>query len=159
MHDLLTDVTNYESMLSRLAGDGVIAELINVANRNERMSVLSDEITRLSIRALATTIGIPEDENERYDLLMSDIADALNDSYRMREEERLAYVEEHIEDALDEYGVEVDDQVSKDLAASLIADLGKTKSLEGSDTREFFMVYAVANGNAAFIAFNDKEFG
>lgn len=148
VHDLLRDVTNYENMLTRLAGDGVITELINVANRNERMSVLSDEITQLSIRALASTIGIPEDEDERYNRLMSDIANILNDSYRMSYEDRLLYVEENVDDVLDEYGVEVEGQVATDIAVSLIGDLGKERSLEGSDVKEFFMIYAIANGNA-----------
>ena len=147
-HDMLSDSENYDGMLDKLAGDGVIAELITVSNHNERMSVLSDEITKLSIRALASAIGIPQTHDERYENLMSDIATMLNDSYYMSDADRLAYVEERVNDALDEYGVEVEGQASRDIAASIVADLGDTRNLEGSDVREFFVIYAIANGNA-----------
>ncbi len=147
-HDMFANSGDYAQMLDKFSHDGVIAELITVANRNERMSVLSDEITQLSIRALASTIGIPNDANERYDLLMSDIANTLNDSYYMSEEERLEYVEVQVEDALDRYGVEIGGHASEDIAASIVGDLGGNSSLEGSDVKEFFMIYAIANGNA-----------
>ena len=146
-HDMLSDSENYENMLTKLSGEGVIAELISVANSNARMSVLSDEITQLSVRALASTIGIPETHDERYNLLMNSIAEILNDSYQMSEERRLEYVEKHVADAFDEYGVEVSGRASEDIAASIIGDLGDIRSLEGSDVREFFMIYAIANGN------------
>ena len=163
-HDMLSDSENYDGMLEKLAGEGVIAELITVANHNERMSVLSDEITQLSIRALASAIGVPQTHDERYELLMSDIAEILNDSYGMSDSRRLDYVEEHVADALDEYGVEVGGQASHNIAESIIADLGDIPALDGSDVREFFVIYAVANGNAdssaslaGYEALSDKE--
>jgi len=147
-HDLLSDPENYEGMLEKFSGEGVIAELISVANSNPRTSFLADEIRQLSIRALATTIGIPQTPDERYNLLMDSIADTLNESYFMSYLERLDYVEENVADALDEYGVEVDGQASVDIAESILADLGEVTALEGSDIREFFVIYAIANGNA-----------
>ena len=151
-YDLLSDSENYDNMLEKFAGDGVIAELISVANSNARMSVLADEITQLSIRALASTIGIPETPDDRYNQLMDSIADTLNESYFMSYLERVEFVEDEVADALDEYGVEVDGQAAKDIAVSILADLGDVTSLEGSDIREFFVIYAIANGNAGSTA-------
>ncbi len=147
-HDMLANSDDYAGMLETLSKDGVIAELITVANHNERMSVLSDQITRLSIRALASTIGIPNNADERYDLLMSEIADALNSSASMSDASRSEYVKEKVEDALDKYGVVVDGQAAEHITASIIADLGNNGRLDSSDIKEFFMIYAIASGAA-----------
>ncbi len=147
-HDLFSDMDDSSSLINKLAGEGVITELMSVTNKNERMSVLSDEITTLSVRALASAIGIPASNLERYDYLMSEMAETLNDSRWMSESERLAYVEEKLGDEFDEYGVEVEEYVVSSAAESLIADFGNISGLEGTDVQEFFMVYAAANGNA-----------
>ena len=147
-HDLFSAMDDSSSLINKLAGEGVITELMTVTNKNKRMSVLSDEITTLSVRALASTIGIPSSHLERYDYLMSEMAETLNDSRWMSESERLAYVEEKLGDEFDEYGVEVEEYVVSSAAESIIADLGNISGLESTDVQEFFMVYAAANGNA-----------
>ncbi len=147
-HDMFANSGDFESMLDILGGEGVIAELLDVATQNERMSVISDQITQLSIRALASTIGIPSNADERYNLLMSDIALVLNDSAHMSADERAAYVEKNVAAALDEYGISVGGQASKDITTSIISDLGNTSDLDGKDVSEFFIIYAVASVSA-----------
>ncbi len=143
-HDMLENSGDYERMLEILGKEGVISELMTVANKNERMSVLSDEITHLSIRALASTIGIPADADETYNLLMSEIAKSLNDTKGLSASDREIQVEKDVAKALDKYGVEVDGQASKNITKSIIADLGGHGTLEGDDIKEFFTVYAIA---------------
>ena len=157
-HDMLSDPGQSDNMLKKLAGEGVIAELISVTNHNPRMSAISDEITQLSVRALTSVIGIPASADERYNLLMGEIADVLNDSIYMSDEERFAYVEENVADALDTYGVEVHGHTAEYIAASVVGDLGNTNNLEGSDVQEFFMIYAVANGTPSSSAALEYDF-
>ena len=144
-HDMLAFSEDYEAMLDTLGRDGVIAELISVANKNERMSVLSDTITQLSIRALASTIGIPKDATEKYNLLMDEIATTLNESSGMSRGEKLEYVKEHVADSLDKYGVEAEGDALDNIAASIINDLGSKGEVNGDDVSEFFTVYAIAS--------------
>lgn len=147
-HDMFEHSGDYKELLRILGGEGVIAELIEVANANPRMSFISDEITKLSVRALSSTIGIPEDEGERYNLLMDEIAAALNHSRDLSDEERLKVVEADIAEALLNYGVEAEGQASMDIAGSIIKDLGDLENVSGSDVSEFFMIYAIADRNA-----------
>lgn len=143
-HDLFSNNEDYGDMLEKLSKDGVVEELIVTANENPRMSVMSDQITQLSIRALASTIGIPKDAEERYHMIMDDIAKIVNDSASKSDAERQKYVEEHVKTALDDYGVKADGDAAEHIAASIIEDLGDKGEIEGSDVEEFFLIYAIA---------------
>ena len=147
-HDMFANSGDYKALLKTMGGEGVITELISVSNANPRMSFISDDITKLSVKALASTIGIPEDEDERYDLLMNEIADALNSSKDMAYEERLVAVEADVAEALLDYGVEVEGQASLDIAGSIIEDLGQKDKVSATDVSEFFIMYSVADTNA-----------
>lgn len=144
-HDMLASADDYDVMLETLGKDGVISELISVANKNERMSVLSDTVTQLSIRALASTIGIPKDANEKYDLLMDEIADTLNDSLYMMGDAKLEYVKKQVSESLDKYGVDAEGAALDNIAESIIKDLGSNPDVTGEDVSEFFTIYAIAS--------------
>lgn len=143
-NDMLADSGDYEQMLKKLGENDVIKELLVTANDNERMSVISDEIAKLSIRALASAIGVPEDADERYDDLMNEIASILNESSRLDDEARYERVLTELVTALDDYGVKADGAAAENIAAGIIADLGDIYFVKSSDVEEFFMVYAVA---------------
>ncbi len=147
-HGMLANTDDFNGMLDTLSDSKVISELMDAATANERMSNIADQITQLSIRALASSIGIPSGANERYDLLMGEIADILNESRSMGESERGTYVEDEVAVALDRYGVVVSGQASSYIASSIINDLGSKQDLEGSDISEFFMIYAIASESA-----------
>ena len=154
-HDMFANSGDYKALLKAMGDGGVITELIAVSNANPRMSFISDDITKLSVKALASTIGIPEDEDERYDLLMNEIADALNNSKDLSQEERLAAVEADIAEALLDYGVEVEGQASLNIAGGIIADLGDKDKVSADDVSEFFIMYSVADTNADSVKADD----
>lgn len=148
-HKLFDNVDSFESILEILSekpdgedGETAIEALINVANANPRMTKLSDEIATLSIRALASTLGIPENDDVTYNMLMDDIAAALNES--KFDDDREAAVEEKIVEALDNYGVEVGGDAATYIAQGLIADFGDMNNVSGEAVKEFFMMYAAA---------------
>ncbi len=143
-HDML-NVSENDDMLTTLGKGGVIGELMKEANKNERMSVISDSIAQLSVRALASTIGIPKDASDRYDHLMDKTATILNESSHMSYEDRYLYVDEHLISALDEYGVDVTDESVLSITESILADLGSASDLDGEDVSEFFVIYAVGS--------------
>ena len=144
-------------MITTLGKEGVIGELMKEANKNERMSVISDSIAQLSVRALASTIGIPKDAADRYDHLMDETAKILNDSAYMSYDERYQYVDEHLISSLDEYGVDVTDESVLSITESILSDLGNVDYLEGDDVSEFFIMYAVGSETSTVSSGNGFE--
>ena len=137
----LMDATESSDMLETLGKGGVITELMREANKNPRMSVISDSIAQLSVRAIGSTIGIPQDRAERYNSLMDEVADILNDSAYMSYDDRYTYVDEHLIDALDKYGVDVNDESVLSITEGVLTDLGSAGQLDGADVSEFFIIY------------------
>ncbi len=160
---LLENVNDFEKMLEILSHrpeaddeESAIEALLNVANANPRMMKLSDEVTKLSIRALASTLEIPENSDERYDLLINDIAVVLNESRGFSDRE--VYVEEKIIDAFETYGVEVSDEAAQHIAESMLDDLGNISDVQNDAVEEFFMMYAAANhANGAALSYSGFE--
>lgn len=149
-HDMLSNMDNYEHILSKLGKEGIIKELILVTSENERMVGLSDEITRLSIRALAITLDIPRNADELYDDIMGDIVSVINDS-RYSGEDRRDMVADSICASLEDHGLEIEEDQALVLADSLISDLGSISNIGGDIVEEFFLVYsASAPANDAY---------
>lgn len=142
-HEMLSRLDDTEHMLSTLGEDGVIKDLILVINRNERMSVVSDEITRLSVRALAVTLNIPKDADELYHDITADLALAINDS-RYNGENRRYILAENICDTFVSHGIELENEQALTLADSMLLDLGNVSDLQGDTVEEFFLVYSAA---------------
>ncbi len=140
-HGMLAYADNYELMLTKLSQEGIITKLAAVADANPRMGAFADEISNLSVRALALSICVPGVDDEQYEFLMENIADALNASSDMSNSERQDYVENQMEDMLDDYGVNVGGEASRDIATSLINNLGDDDDLEAEDIDEFLVGY------------------
>ncbi len=162
-YKLLENVDDFEKILEVLSevpegedSESAIEALINVANANPRMTGLADEITQLSIRALASTLGIPMDHDERYKMLMDDIASVLNASRGMSDREE--YVRENVVDALDSYGVNVDGDAAEDITDSILEDLGSFSNVSGDAVKEFFMMYAVGAGSMSETRYGSSGF-
>ena len=144
-NDLLNSANESEDMLTKLGESGAISELLVAVNSNPRMAPLADEIASLSIKALATAIGIPADADEAYDELMGSIADTLTSSYGMSEEEREILVEREVSTALDRYGIEVSGEAASNVVSSILKDLGDKQSVNASEVSEFFLIYTIAS--------------
>lgn len=140
---------DFDQLLTQLNKSGAITAVLDVIGRNERMAGISDEITNFSIRVLASAVGIPDDDNERYDLLMTDIANALNSTSNKSGTSRVSAMKPKLETAFDRYGVEVSGDTLDKVCEGLIADLGSKIPVYGSDVKEFFAIYAVAEAQHA----------
>ena len=141
--DIINNTNNYKLMLEKF-GDGVIARLLIAVNSNERMQPVADEITMLSIRALAAELGVPADSVERYDLLMNEIAYVLNSTKAYGEADRLESVIDGLGDVFANYGINLEDVALEHVAEGLIADLGGKEVVSAGDVTEFFAIYDLA---------------
>lgn len=139
--------TDYQTMLNKL-GDGVVADLLVAANKNYRMTTVADEITKLSVKALASTLGVPANHDERYNTLMDDVADILNDTYGMNTEERFVAVKDELDKDFDHYGVQIEGLALDHAVEGIINDLGSAPEVNGDDVKEFFIVYNLGASSA-----------
>ncbi len=139
----ILNTSNYKYMLEQL-GDGVITELLVVVTENERMRSVADEITVLSIRVLAKELGVPADSEERYELVMNEVAYVLNESRGMAEDERRAKVIADLGLVFDNYGIKIEGEALENVADGLVADLGAKEEVNATDVQEFFIVYGMA---------------
>ncbi len=146
-HELLKMSSDYSEMLDKFSQDGVISDLLHAVTANERMLPLADCITDLSIRALATQIGIPENADEVYGMLMEELATVLNDS-KYVSGDRSAAIENDLSAALGNYGIPIDGEAVSHIADSIVNDLGNMSYVSAEDVSEFFTVYAIAKAEA-----------
>ena len=138
----LANDTDFQTMLTKL-GDGVISDLLVATSTNARMVPVADEITKLSVKALASTLGVPANADERYNSLMNDVAGALNDTYGMEAGERFVTVKDEIGDDFDHYGVNIEGLALDHATEGIINDLGAVPDVSGDDVKEFFVVYSL----------------
>ncbi|MBE6584492.1 MAG: hypothetical protein E7649_05895 [Ruminococcaceae bacterium] len=142
-NEMLSNLDNYDHLLTKLGKEGVIGELIVVVSENQRMDVVSDEITRLSVRALAITLEVPHDSQELYDDVMNDIVIAMEDS-RNSGRDRETVIAESIALSFQNHGMLISNEEAMTVAESLVSDLGNLSDLEADDVEEFFLVYSAA---------------
>ncbi len=162
-YDIISNADNMDKMVEILSakpeneGDKTAIEaLICVVNENPRMSKLPDEITRLSIRALSSNLGIPENGDDRYNMLMDDFAIILNESKDAYD--KVLFVEERSVSALNAFGVEISDDSAMNIAEAMVADLGDIDNVTSDAVKEFFMMYAVASDAAEAAGNESSEF-
>ncbi len=162
-YDIISNADNMDKMIEILSakseneGDKTAIEaLICVVNENPRMSKLPDEITRLSIRALSSSLGIPENSDDRYNMLMDDFAVILNESKEAYD--KVLFVEERSVSALKAFGVEISDDSAMNIAEAMVADFGDIDNVTSEAVKEFFMMYAVASDAAESVGNESSAF-
>lgn len=141
-NEVFQHTDNSGEILSILSKKGVVSGVVSIIEHNDRMTPITAEITDLSVRSLASVLGVPEGEDEEYDNLMNNIADIMNVPDG---EDKHSAVREGVVSALDNYGVKVDGEAADEITNSLIKDLGDKEDLSGDDVKAFFAMYALEN--------------
>ena len=134
----IMDETDSQAILNKVGG-GLASDLLLEINKNERMHPVADEITSLSIRAMASALGIPADAEERYDDIVNKIADEFNNTAYLDEAERADKLAEGLSGVFADYGIEVSDEALNNVVEGLVSDFGDNAS--GGAIKEFFMLY------------------
>lgn len=152
---LSTEGEESGDILDKLSDGAIIGELLAVVGENERMHPLADEITRLGLRTLATTLGIPEGNDERYNALMGEIATILNETASFSEADKYGSVSSRLQTAFGNYGVEVGGEALQSVAEGLIVDFDGESDITADDVKEFFILYAAASATDSSAAVKD----
>lgn len=150
---LLAEKIDYKETLSKLGEGKLIERLLTAVNKNERMVPLADEITMLSVRAIAAAFELPANSAENYENVMTDLSNAVAEIKSLPEEERKEKLSTEIAGTMDKYGVEIDRDAAVSVAEGIIADLGGVENITATDVEEFFIVYALAELDKAVTSY------
>ena len=138
-HDTLKCMDDSRALMDNLSQKGYISKLLAATYANERMSSLVVEITNLGIRAVGTTLKIPENSEAVYDILMRDITDLVNTTSSMTvKEERQNKIYESLEDCFEQAGVKVTDDERAVIAYYLIDQFGARDDVSFGEAEDFF---------------------
>ena len=114
------------------------------------MAPLVTEISNLGLRALASVLGVPANASEQYDKLMTELADSVNAVMALPDGERVAALSDLATKRLNEYGVEVPQDIAKTVAEAMLTDLaGGEITAEGM--QEFFRKYAASSSIETYV--------
>ncbi len=147
---VLHETEQFEDLLNTLGESGVIEEIIRELESNARMAPLVTEISNLGLRALASVLGVPANASEQYDKLMTELADSVNAVMALPEGERVAALSDLATKRLNEYGVEVPQDIADTVAEAMLTDLaGGEITAEGM--QEFFRKYAASSSIETYV--------
>ena len=147
---VLRETEQFENLLNTLGESGVIEEIIRELESNARMAPLVTEISNLGLRALASVLGVPANASEQYDKLMTELADSVNAVMALPEGERVAALSDLATQRLNEYGVEVPQNIADTVAEAMLTDLaGGEITAEGM--QEFFRKYAASSSVETYV--------
>lgn len=145
-NDIFASASDFEALLDKLGGDGVITEIISTIEEDERMIPLANEIKGLSVRALSSVLGI--EDTEEYDALMGDIAGIMNNASGLSESEKKEAVKEGLTQSLSDYGVAISGDAADMVTDIIITELGDRDNLDVDDIKDFIASYAIDNSSA-----------
>ena len=147
---VLRETEQFENLLNTLGESGVIEEIIRELESNARMAPLVTEISNLGLRALSSVLGVPANASEQYDKLMTELADSVNAVMALPEGERVAALSDLATKRLNEYGVEVPQDIADTVAEAMLTDLaGGEITAEGM--QEFFRKYAASSSIETYV--------
>lgn len=147
---------DYEMMVDTARETGVFEKLKEELNKNRRMSGISLEIDTMSVRVISSVIYSLDPDD--YIGITQDITDILNDSLDLSKEERIDYITGEAERYIDQYDVDIDESIAKELAEELSNQLLDTNtSLTVEDVAKFWEDYTLTKNDSIKVDFSGLE--
>ncbi len=142
---------NTDALVSKLSSGSTIRNLVVELGKNASFKILISDLTNIGMRAIGSTLNIPENAEEIYQQFTGDIAEAMNLllASDKTSEEKKAVLTAEIKDAFAESGndLELEDEVIGLYADTLLTDFAGYSSVTGDDVTEFFQVFAEVNAS------------
>lgn len=140
---VFASIANPEDMISKLAGDEVINDMILALGKNRSMKILIPEITNIGVNAIGSALGVKENSSEIYNDLMDSLARQVNSVNGTAD--RVATLTEVLTEEFDNAGIVVEKSVVSFYAEAMVADLldaNGGRAIDADDVKAFFAVYA-----------------
>lgn len=142
VNDLLTKDADYTAMVQRMGASGLLTDMLEKLEQNQRMHTLAAELKALSIRLVTNMLGTDLLRGGEYAEMMENMADTLNNVLEMSEEERNAIITQSIKDIFSEQGFDVPDEVALEMSNQLIDDLGEDGEITGDELTDYMVNHA-----------------
>ncbi len=143
--DVMKSMGDTEQLVKAISKEGVITDIARILGSNDRMKVLIPELTNLSVKILAQSLGIPENDEAVYTEMLSNIAGTLNElrNGEASESEKIAIVEDTLETEFTKVGLDVKAEYVSAVAEALVKDFGDSEVvIDPAFVSEFFEIYS-----------------
>ncbi len=144
MNDSSTD-----GLVNALSSGTTIQDLVVELGKNDSFKILIADITNIGMRAIGSSLKIPENAEEIYAQFTDDIAASINEVKASEKtlEEQKTMVAESIRTAFAESGneLDLDDEILNLYAETLLEDFEDYETVTATDVEEFFRVFAEVN--------------
>lgn len=138
-------------LVTAISQKGVVTGIAAVLEENPRLRVLIPELTTLSVKILAQSVGIPENDEAVYTAMLDNIAAKLNElkESSLSQAEQVTVMEDVLKTEFKKAGVEIEPEYVSDVAVAIVADFGDSiVEVDSVYISEFFDIYAERmNGN------------
>ena len=134
------------ALIDKLSGGSTVRRLVDEFGSNPGFKVLIGDVTNIGMRAIGTSLKIPENAEEVYSDFTGDIAEGLTtlNTSGASEDDKCTELTGIIKDAFVEAGVaeELDEEVARLYAKMIIEDFGSYSEVTEDDVAEFFRAYS-----------------
>ncbi len=126
-----------------LGNEGLVSGLLEAVMKNERFSGTAASIINIGVQSTLDTLGVPENNEEIYDSLLSDVASAVNSE---TDDESF---KKKFNESFEKNGIKADRDVTDVMASSLKNDFGERKDVSADEIGDFFRAGFSANAPEA----------
>ncbi len=133
------------AIVVKLSSGTTVQRMIEELGKNSSFKILIGDITNIGMRAIGSSLKIPENAEEIYQQFTDDIAASMNalKAAGMTREEQKTELTKTIKDAFAESGnqLNLDDEVVGLYADTLLEDFDNYETITSNDVAEFFQVF------------------
>jgi len=141
-NDVLNSVDNQENLMQALSKEGLITSMLIAITDNDRMAVLTNEITNMGVRAIATTLKIPEDKiavhQKVVDSIKNDTMDIIKSDSSV--EEKVTALAANLDTIFTENGMDVSTEITPILAESIIGSFKDQDEISSDKMNDYFIM-------------------
>jgi len=131
------------ALLKSLGEGNTLHDLIVTLGSNSRMGVLVHDVTDIGMRAVATALKVPENNQEIYDNFINNTTEFLKTLDTVEEEEKVTAISGKLSEELGRAGVDVDAEILECFAMVINEDIAAVDGEIGADfLMDMFAVYS-----------------
>lgn len=153
-------ISDTEGLLKNLGNGNVMHDLITTLGANNRMGILVHDITDIGMRAVATALKVPENNQAIYDGFINNTTELLVTLDTVAEEEKVNVISSKLSEEFDRAGVAVDSSIIECFAMVINEDISAMsgETIDSNFLVSLFEAYATASSDVGGSATVDLSY-
>ena len=158
---VFNDPENITSILSKMGESGCLDDIFDILEQNERMRVLVIEVENIALRSMSSMLGIRENREEIYSVLIRDLVESYNQLNSVSDDSVVGFGKT-VKEKFQHAGLPMTDSMADTLAVSMLVEFG-TNNITESDMEAFFRSFgddsgtsSDLKGNAEYVLLSDE---